>query len=488
MRIATGNISHESSFFTPIPTPYEAFACSRRALFRGSEVIEGRRDTNTGCGGFIDAAEQHGFELVPLIWTFAQPSGPVEALAWRRLNGEFLERLEAAMPVDGALFDLHGAMVIEDIEDGEGDLLTAVREILGPDRPVMVTLDLHCNITQRMVDMADALIPCDNYPHTDLRERGREAADLIVRTIRGEIRPAMAWKQLPMLWIGGQFTGLEPFDSIIARAHSIEAQPGILTASVAPGFAWADIHDAGSSVVVVADGDRAPAQREAGALGDWIYAQREQFLPDLIPFEEAMQKGRAAGRWPVVMADVQDNPGGGCPGDSTGMLRAFLEAGLEDALILTLCDPEVAAAATEAGEGAEITVDVGGKSAPEQGPPVRLDAWVERVMDLRFTLTGPMNTGVTQDLGPSAVLRSGGVRVVVATNRLQVFDLECPRTAGVEPTEMKWIGIKSANHFRAAYGPIAGSIFRVDFPACIQNDPRKLRYERLRRPIWPLDL
>ena len=189
MRIATGNIGHESSTFTPIQTPYEAFQESSRGFHRGPELIEALRDTNTGCGGFIDGAATHGYQLVPLLWTFAEPSGPVHAEAWTRLKAEFLERLEAAMPVDGALLDLHGAMVIEGIDDREGDLLRGVRSVLGPDRPVIVTLDLHANIGDAMAELADIIIPCDTYPHVDFRERGQEAADLMVRTLREEIRP-----------------------------------------------------------------------------------------------------------------------------------------------------------------------------------------------------------------------------------------------------------------------------------------------------------
>ena len=271
------------------------------------------------------------------------------------------------MPVDGGLFDLHGAMVAEGVEDGEGDLLEAIREVMGPDRPIFVTLDLHCNITPQMAANADVIIPCDNFPHTDLAERGREAADLIVRTLRGEIRPTMSWTQLPQLWVAGQFTGLEPFKSIIGRAHELEAQPGILTASVAPGFTWADIEHAGSSVIVIADGDQALADRESRALGEWVFAQREHFDAHMVSFDQALRAARARDSWPAVISDPQDNPGAGTPGDSTGMLRAFIEADLQNALLACVWDPDVAAVATAAGVGAEITVEVGGKSIASQG-------------------------------------------------------------------------------------------------------------------------
>ena len=261
------------------------------------------------------------------MWTLCQPSGPLEAGGWRRLKQEFLDRLGEAMPVDGALFDLHGAMVIEDVEDGEGDLLTGVRGILGPDRPVIVTLDLHANITQRMVDMTQVLLPCDRNPHTDLGERGFEAAGLMVRTLRQEIRPVMAWQQLPMFWGRGQISGQQPFDSVTEEAHTIEAKPGILTCSYAPGFLWADIHAAGTSVVVVADGDEELAQQQASAFGSWIYARRAEFQADADAWEDVLAESRRRGSWPVVIADQQDNPGGGAPGDSTGIIRAFIDDG-----------------------------------------------------------------------------------------------------------------------------------------------------------------
>lgn len=487
MRIAIGNIGHESSSFTPVRTTYEHFVASNRGFYRGPEIIDHLEGTNTGCGGIIGAAREYGFDLAPLLWAYCMPSGPVESDAWHRLKDELLDRLRDAMPVDGAMFDLHGAMVIEDIEDGEGDLLTGVREILGPDRPVMTTLDLHANLTQRMVDMTQVLLPCDRNPHTDFGERGFELAELMVRTVRREISPAMAWRQLPMFWGREQISGHQPFDSVTERAHAIEAKPGILTCSYAPGFLWADIRDAGTSVVVVADGDSELAQREADAFGKWIYERRAEFQAPADAWDDVLTEGRAQGRWPVVVADQQDNPGGGAPGDSTAIIRAFLDARLEDAVIVAVWDPQSAAAAHEAGAGAELTLDVGGKSHPMQGPPVRVTVQVEKLTDGVFTNQGPMFTGVQQALGPSALLRRDGVRVVVTSERHQALDAECLRSFGIEPTEMHWIGLKSSNHFRGSYEPFTAAVYRVAFPSVQQADPRKLPYRNLRRPIWPLD-
>jgi len=487
MRIAIGNIGHESSSFTPVPTTYEHFVGSKRGFFRGKEVIQQLEGTNVGCGGFIRGAREYGFDLAPLLWTFCQPSGPLEAGGWRRLKQEFLDRLGEAMPVDGALFDLHGAMVIEDVEDGEGDLLTGVREILGPDRPVIVTLDLHANITQRMIDMTQILLPCDHNPHTDFGERGYEAAGLMVQTLRQEIRPVMAWQQLPMFWGREQISGQQPFESVTERAHAIEAEPGILTCSYAPGFLWADIHDAGTSVVVVADGDEELAQQQASAFGSWIYARRAEFQGDADAWGDVLAESRKRGSWPVVIADQQDNPGGGSPGDSTGIIRAFIDADLEKALVAVVWDPESAAQAHAAGVGAELMLEVGGKSDPRQGPPVSMTAMVEQLTDGEYVSRGPMFTGVRQQMGPSALLRNGGVWMIVVSERHQALDAECPRSFGIDPTQMQWIGVKSSNHFRASYEPFAAAIYRVAFPSVQPFDPHQLPYRNLRRPIWPLD-
>ena len=485
MRLATGNIGHESSSFTPVPTPYEAFTESSRGFHRGGEVVEAMRGTNTGCGGFIDGAVEYGYELVPLLWTFAEPSAPVQADAWVQLRTEFLRRLELAMPVDGALLDLHGAMVLEDAPDGEGDLLAGVRSILGPDRPVFVTLDHHANISDAMIALADVIIPCDTYPHVDLGDRGFEAAGLITQTLRGEIVPTMALSRLPLLWTSGNANGTVPFDSVMARAFAYEQDPGILTASVAPGFAWADIHDAGATTVVVSDDDSKKAETAASALADEIFGRRDQLAPDLLSFDHAM--AQISGQYPIVIADAQDNPGGGAPGDSTGVLRAFIDHDLQDAIVLTICDPETVVRAQAAGHGGEFDAEIGGKSVPAQGPPVSIRVTVEKLLNLEFVIRGPMYTGVTQKFGLTALLRVGGVRVAVTSNRLQVFSLECARALGVEPTTQKWIAVKSSNHFKAAYEPIAGQVFRVGFPSVQSHDPRDLTYQNLRRPIFPLD-
>ena len=236
---------------------------------------------------------------------------------------------------------------------------------------------------------------------------------------------------------------------------------------------------------MVTDDDSEKAETTASALAEEIFSRRDQFGPDLLSFDHAL--AHISGPGPIVIADAQDNPGGGSPGDSTGVLQAFIEHDLQEALVLTICDPETVTRAQAAGHGSEFDAEIGGKSAPAQGPSVSVRATVEKLLNLEFVIRGPMYTGFTQKFGPTALLRIGGVRVAVTSNRLQVFSLECARALGVEPATQQWIAVKSSNHFRAAYEPIAGQVFRVAFPSVQSHDPRDLTYQNLRRPIFPLD-
>jgi microcystin degradation protein MlrC len=271
MRIATGGISHETSTFAPTPTTLREFE-NGLGLFRGSTILEKLRGANNCTGGFIAGAERHGFELVPLLWTFAYPGGLIPRADYDALKGEFLDRLagaDAAGPVDGVLLDLHGAMVVEGIDDADGDFMAAVRRAVGPDRPVMATFDLHSNYTQLRLDAATAVIGFDTYPHVDNAERGREAADLIVRAVRGEVRPVMALRPLPLFWSAScQVTAHPPMDEAIRRVHEAERHPGVLSVTLATGFPWADVPNMGASVIAVADGDPRLARAAADEVGD----------------------------------------------------------------------------------------------------------------------------------------------------------------------------------------------------------------------------
>ena len=484
MRIAIGGISHEPSTFVKPPTTLKDFE-SGFGLFRGPQIIDRFTGTNICAGGFIDGARKYGFEIVPLLWTFAYPSGLIVREDYELLKAEFLQRLRDAEasggPVDGVLLDLHGAMVIDGIDDGDGDFIAAVRDFVGPDRPVIVTMDLHGNHSQYRVDQADALVGFDTYPHIDMAERGREAADLMVAMLRAEIRPVMALRQLPLFWnVICQVTAEPPMDELIRRVHEMESRHGILSVTVATGFPWADVPDMGASVIVVADNDPTLARAAVDELGDWIWEHRQRWFSAPVSVLEAIRRGEAGGKFPIVLADHADNTGGGSPGDSTEILRIFLELELQDAVILYIVDPEVVEQAHRAGVGQKLTAPVGGKSDPIQGPPVEMTVEVMALSDGDFTYDGPMYAGLTGNMGRSAWLKQDGVSVVVVTAHEQPLGPAFARSLGIECEQMKYIAVKSAAHFRASFGRFAGVMINVDAKAIQTHDFARLQYQKRR--------
>ncbi|MBP87224.1 MAG: hypothetical protein CMJ64_10970 [Planctomycetaceae bacterium] len=492
MRIATGGIIHETSTCVDSPTTMSQFEFDR-GIIRGADVFERFRGTNVCTGGFIEGAEENGFELVPLLRASAFPNGLIVRSDYDSLKQELLDRLAAAErdggPVDGVLLDLHGAMVVDGIDDGDGDVIEAFREYLGPERPIVVTQDLHGNHTRARVASADALVGFDTFPHVDMAERGVEAAEIIARTVRGEIRPQMAIHQLPLFWSTPcQVTAHPPMDEVVRRVHELETRPGIICVTIATGFPWANVPGVGSSVMVVADSDPALAQQTADELGAWIWANRERWYSPPLTVREGLQRGEEIAKYPIIVADHADNTGGGSPGDSTEVLRTFLDLGLQDALILYMVDPEVATQAHRAGIGSRIAVSLGGKSSPVQGEPVEEDAEVVAVSDGAFAYDGPMFGGLTSSMGTSAWLKMEGVNVVVVTAREQPFDMAFARSLGIDCAKMKYISLKSAAHFRAAFEPIAGSIHNIDAAGIHTHDFGRLPSSKRTRDVFPIEI
>ncbi|HVX62488.1 MAG TPA: M81 family metallopeptidase [Pirellulales bacterium] len=486
MRIAVGGVLHETSTFISTPTTLQDFE-NGFGIYRGPEIFQRFRGANMCIGGFLDGAEKHGFEAVPLLWGFAYPSGLIERAAYDSLKQEFLERLQRAGAVDGVLLDLHGAMVVEGIEDGDGDFIASVRREVG-DKPIVVAQDLHGNHTPLRVAAADAIVGYDTYPHVDMGERGREAADIIVGALRGELRPKMALRQLPMFWgTRCQVTAHPPMDEVLRRVHELEQRPGMISVTIATGFPWADVPDVGVSVIAVADGDETLARAAADELGDWVWEHRERWHTPPMSVREALAAGEQAGRYPILLADQTDNTGGGAPGDSTEVLRTFLEMGLRDALILYMVDLESIALAQAAGVGAKISLRLGGKSDPRQGPPVECEAEVIALTDGKFAYDGPMYAGLTGNMGPSALLQVDGVLVVAVTKREQPLDPAFARTLGVDCAKLRYIGLKSSAHFRSGFEKLAGSIYNVDAAGILVHDFSQLPYRRRRRPLFPLE-
>jgi microcystin degradation protein MlrC len=491
MRIASGGVQHETNTFATVPTTLVDFArdsgCGDE--FRGGKTLfDVYRNTGTIHGGYITGAEQAGFELIPLLNVFAQPAGRVEDRAFDYLLTQFLERLKSVLPVDGVLLDLHGAMVTESHEDAEGAFIDAVRALVGPEIPIVVTLDLHANITQHMADVASCIIGFDTYPHVDMFERGVEAAQLIARIVRGEVRPTMAFRQLPLMTLPPmQCTLREPMASLMARVFALETEPGMLTATVAMGFPFADIRDVGVSVLVTTNNDQALAEQQADRLAGWLWEMREALQPQLTSVDEVIRFARENQDGLVIYADGSDNPGGGAPCDGTVVLRALIEAKFEGAVVGVLCDRETVIQAHAAGVGQTISARIGGKTDNRHGTPVEVEAYVRCLSDGRFIYHGPMRRGMVGEFGPMALLVIGGVEVVVASNRHQLMDAEMIRVVGVTPEHRKLLVVKSAVHFRADLGPLASHIFDADTPGIHRPDFAAFQFEKVRRPIYPLD-
>jgi len=485
MRVAIGAISHETSTFTPVPTTRQDYEERLGGLQRGQQIIDTFADTNTPIGGFIEGAEVHGFELIPTYFAEPHPSGRTSRALFDEILGELLAELRAAGELDGVLLELHGSMAVERIDDAESYVLRAVREVVGG-VPILAQLDIHTNMSQEMVDAADVLIGRETYPEIDMAERGRECADVLVRILTEGLVPIMAVHRIPMIWGMNQVTAHPPMSEAIAELHRIEALPGVVCASIATCYPLADVPCLGASVYVVTDGDLDQAQRLADELGAWIWERRATWhFPRYTTAKTLDQLGENPPR-PLVLADRDDNTGGGAPGDSTGVLRTFIERGLQDACVLYIVDPEAVEQCLAAGAGAQIDLQVGAKSSPMQGEPVAMRVHVVAVSrEGRFRYDGPMYAGLEGCMGPSAHIEQDGVHVLLVTRREQPFCTAFARTLDLDPRQMSTIAVKSAAHFRAGFESWAGAVHMVAEP-CVHSE-WNLHFQNIGRRLYPLD-
>ncbi len=485
MRIAAGCIGHETNTFSSVPTSINSFKGG--TYYVGEEMISAFRQTSTIMGGFIESTEKLGVQIVPLLWTFATPSGTVEQRAYNTLKEEFLDLLRGAGQIDGVFVDLHGAMVTEGLEDAEGNLIRAIREVVGS-LPIITTLDLHANITAEMAEYADVIIGFDTYPHVDCYDRGFEAAQLMFATVEGNIRPRMAYRQLPLLTSPPAQCTMKPLMSeVLKRLHALETRRGIVTATLSMGFPFADIRDAGVSVLVTTNSNQELAEQHADEFAGYIWDMREAFDLNLVSVEEAIKHANRTEGRPIVLAEGSDNPGGGGPCDGTIILRAFIEADVQNAVIAVIADPESVSCAIQTGVGNHVDLNVGGKTIPLHGEPVALTGYVKTIFDGTFVHKGPMGRGRIGGMGRTIVLKVGGVEIILTEKRIQPYDAEVLRSVGIEPKDRKLIALKSAVHFRADYTPIAHEILEVDTPGVHSPDLFSYDYQKLRRPVYPLD-
>ncbi|MGY3451677.1 M81 family metallopeptidase [Bradyrhizobium sp. USDA 4353] len=486
-RVAIGGFLHETNTFAPTKADYDDFmhGGGRASIADAASVMTTMRGINAGQSGFIDVAEANGWEIVPTIACAASPSAHVTKDAFERITTVMVDRIKAALPLDGVYLDLHGAMVPEHFDDGEGEILARVRQAIGPDVPLVASLDLHANVTPEMMAHADALIAYRKYPHTDMADTGRACAEHLALLLRTKQPLAKAFRQLPFLIpISWQCTNDQPTKGIYDKLAAMQSE-AVPTLSFAPGFPAADFVHCGPSVFAYGR-TQADADAAADAVAAIVCGHEDDFDGRIYTPDEGVQHAMTLAKTatrPIVIADTQDNPGAGGDSDTTGMLRALVRNRASRAAIGMIYDPQAALAAHAAGEGATITLSLGGKSGIPGDAPFEESFIVEKISDGRFVASGPFYGGRKMEMGPSACLRIGDVRVVVASLKSQLADQEMYRFVGIEPTEQAILVNKSSVHFRADFEPIAETLLICAAPGAMPADPSTLPWARLRPGI-----
>ena len=485
MRIAIGQIMHETNTMFGPPTPLSEF--ERQGWHAGKALIERYGGSRNYLNGMLDAGQELGVEIVPTFAANAHPSGTIATAAFAALRATLLAELRAAMPVDAVVLALHGAGSAEGVDDIEGAILADVRALVGDATPLVATLDLHCHMTDQMLASADALLHVHHYPHTDGYERGVEALHLAVQMVRGAVRPVMELVRLPMM-LAPVTTDLGPALTITERCWAWEREEGVIDCAFVHGYPHTDVPMICTSVLVTTDNERALARRVALDVANAIWEMREEFLSNLPAPADAIQQALNAPERPVVVAEVSDNPGGGAPGDSTHLLRALLAADAPDTAFGFVYDPETAQQAHAAGPGATIQARLGGKTDPTLlGLPIEVNAYVKCVSDGRFITQSRMGRGALRDMGKMARLVVGNVDVIVGSESAQTIDAELFLLHGIDVTRYKVVALKSQNHFRAGFEGLAKHIIRSDAPGWTTSNLHDLPFQRIKRPIWPLD-
>jgi microcystin degradation protein MlrC len=490
--VLTAELLHETNTFCQLPTTLASFA--ERGLLLGDEAIAERQALNTELGGFLEVAHQHGWQVTHTVSAHAQPGGRVSTECFEQLLAPILAAAQAQR-FDGILLGLHGAMVTQACDDGEGELLARLRAVVGPRVPIAITLDPHANVSRQMCDLADIMVSFKTYPHTDMREAGRHAAQVLRRTMAGEIRPRTLRVSRPMLEEANSGrTDVGPMVDRIAQARAYEATPDVFAVSVNGGFANAAIAELGPTVLVTAQGDMAAHAAFAQGLADDMWARRAERINQFHTVDQAaalcLAHSHAQGSQPgpIVVADYADNPGAGAYGDSTALLAALLQAGVQDACFGAMVDPEAVQVLMQHTVGEQVTLPMGGKTdARFGGAPLQLTGRLLRLSDGHYVGSGSMIGGLQRSWGPTAVLQVDGITILVVTHRAQMLDLEQFKAFGIHPEQQRVVAVKSMQHFRAAFEPIASQVIVCDSGALATLDYTQLPFAKRPRPLYPFE-
>ena len=477
MRIFAASLATETNSFSPIPTNRESY---EQTLY----FPPGKHpDRGTLCTAPLWAArrraKQEGFELIEGSCFFAEPSAPTLQTSYESMRDEILVQLRAALPVDGVLLGLHGAMIAQGYDDAEGDVIARVREIAGPKAVIGVELDPHCHLTEKRVRGADIIILFKEYPHIDFLERAEELVTLVVKTIRHEIRPLTSLYDCGMIDVYP--TSREPGRGFVEKMKKLEGYDGVLSVSLGHGFTQGDVPEQGTRMLVITDNAKARGDALAQELGAEIREKRGTWYPQYLSYDEAITAAYAEPKGPVVVADPSDNAGGGAASDNTNIIRRLLERGMSDATVGPVWDPVAVQFCHAVGVGATIPLRFGGKTAATSGAPIDAEATV-----IGLVRNGMQSFGSAKvKFGDAAGIRVNGVEVALIAHRTQALGTEIFSAVGIDLSAKRYVGVKSTNHFHAAYAPIATKVIYCDGKGPSPLDARKYPFTKARRTIWP---
>ena len=483
-KIVIAMMMHETNTFSPVPTPLESF----RPL-AGEAAVAEFKDTNTQLGGFLDVATRMGAEIVVPFAGGAHPSGYVERRAYEDMCDAIVGGIRGGC--DAAFLALHGAMVAEHVDDGEGELLRRIRAV-APRLPIAVGLDFHTQLTAAMVENATVIAGYRTYPHIDMAETAQRAARTLVRALDGEVKPVMVWGIRPMLTSTLEHTpSRQPMKDVMAMAIDAEARGLVLNASVLGGFPQSDIPHLSCSAIVVCDGVTDTGKALLDRMLDMAWERRADFLYTGAPLAAQIAHARQLSEGPIVLVDHGDNTASGGTQDVMSVVKEVMRQGLEDVVAGPICDPAAVARIVSAGTAASVTLDLGGRIDMPQlnlkGTPLTVTGKVARITDGEFTVTGPMATGTRVRMGRTAVLDTGAMQIVVSERRAEPFDLGVFTHAGIDPRRKRYVLIKSRQHFRAGFEPIARHIVLCDGDGVTSSDLRLFDYRKRRRPLYPFE-
>lgn len=485
LKIAIGQFMQESHSFTPVDCSWEQFHAGH--IYRGEDILTRMAGNKVELAGAIAVAREQELDIVPLLACNAVSSGYVRADVFDDLLGDLLARLEAQLPVDGLFLALHGAMVAQGDEDASGSVLARARELVGAGTPIVASLDLHANVTEKMIAASDGLVAYHTCPHVDLYETGAAGMRLLLDIIRGRVEPVMGYRQLPLIAPPENSITLEgPFREVMDIALEFESHPRVLNVSVFYVQPWLDLSDIGCSVLVVADGDQQLADAVAEKIAEEFWRRRARFYVDLMPLQDAVRAAVSAPKGPVILADGADAPSGGAPGDSPAILSALLAAGVDVETLINIVDPAAVDSAIKAGLGKEVSLRVGAWSC-DLWEPVEITGRVLQISDGAFRFTGPGYRGREFHRGRTVLLQSGPIYLQMMERPVFQGDTALYTSLGLDPRKAHIVVVKTPSAFRVDYGPFAAQIILVDAPGATSSNLKSFNWRNLPRPFYPFD-